>query len=278
MNIGEIRDYLVVITTSITIFGVFIKTLNNLFLDLIKSKFEPIPAKQKLYDTIIKTVMYIILVIELIFVAFIVITSIFGEYIESESIQGNSALVYFIAWILSFLIISTFGLVIFLSIKLEYILRDNYKKKNKFKKKFIKRIIKVKEKIKFFKVFKYKKKFINIINKTIAIIIAAICMIFMISDILIKDYQNASTMGLFFIIAISMFIISNSVTPVIDVVNYKYTYHLIMKSEGVVISDFFLEFEDNYLIFKNGVQRYISKHEVKEIQKILVNNKLNLFR
>lgn len=264
MDIGIIRDYLVVITTGITILGIFIKNLNNFFLDLIKSKYEPIPAKQKLFDTIIKTVTYIILIIELIFLA-LIITSIFDKYLESEPVKKNLGMLSCIAWILILLIVTTFGLTMYLSNKLAYIFRDNHGEKTKSKKKYVELLLNL-------KIFKDNKKVLNMFNKVMAIFMAAICVIFIISYILNKNFQSAGVMGLFFIIAISMFIISNSLTPAIDVVNHKYNYYMVMKSGDVLITNFFLEFEDNYLIFKNGIQRYISKQEVKEIQKRFIKN------
>lgn len=273
IEIGEIRDYLVVITTVITILGIFIKTLNNLFLDLIKSKFDPVPAKQNLYDTVIKTVTSLVFAIELLFLVGIVIVSIFGQHIDSETVQQNSPLVYCIAWMLCGLIITTFVLAIYLLNKSEKILSNGYKKNVERENKTIKPSKNFKRGMRLTKLFLDKKKVLNFFNKLLSIITSAISLLILLFFIMENDYQNSVSLGVFFIISISIFIISNSLTPFIDVVNNKYNYYIVIKSNDVFISDFFLEFENSYLIIENGIQRYINKQEIKEIKKKIIINR-----
>ncbi|WP_216820054.1 hypothetical protein, partial [Zoogloea sp. LCSB751] len=53
-----IRDIFVICTTSVTVSGICTKTLNNLFLDIVKSKYRNIPGKQALFNTVFKCIVY----------------------------------------------------------------------------------------------------------------------------------------------------------------------------------------------------------------------------
>lgn len=62
MNLSSIRDVLVIITTIATILGVCIKTLNKFFLEKIKCKYKMIPGRQSLFDTILKSIIFFIVI------------------------------------------------------------------------------------------------------------------------------------------------------------------------------------------------------------------------
>ena len=266
MKISEVRDFLVVITTIITILGVFFKAVNSFFIDVIKNSFEVIPGKNSLYNTVIKTIVYIILSIEIIIAIGIFILMIIpcsdGEL--GNNIKGTNTVYIIIKSVINMLNFALIYLIIFSERTIIYLLSEVYK------------VLGIKGKSTnnnfFEKHLKGSKNSVKKINgfKMAAIIIVSICIIFIIVFNSGKLLEERVILGIIAIFSISVYIILNSLNPIVDMLSKKYRYYIVLKNNQVYIVNFFLEFENNYLIVEEGIQRYISKQEVIEIKKVLI--------
>ena len=268
MDITKIRDYLLVATTIVTIIGVLIKTLNNFFLDIIKNNFRIIPAKQNIYDTVIKAITYTLLCIEMI----IAIPLIAGSIVNATKTESGSheftllSLLMFIVVILFiYIIISTMLVGNYLSGCLIDIFNDNRVKEIKDTNNPISKIrVYLRDKVHI----------INFINIVFSLVYTSIsCIIFVILWLNYMgtepgtDINSFLTIGVILLLSFSMFIISNSVRPALEVIYNKYIYIIKTKSDISLVCNLYFEYDEHYLVLKNGEQTFISKQEIKEIQK-----------
>lgn len=262
--ITYVRDILVIITTSITLLGVIAKTLNNLFLDCIKNTYMNVPAKQSIFDTVLKAISYIAFVIS-IFYMFIRlgVTIKYGSIgiIDSTAIPKN--MIQFIALIIAVL----FVYIIFCNIQIFLNTEQIFKKIIGYKGKYIES----RRTNKFNKFFNKHIIGINLINKIISISFAGLGIAGLIYVSISGEIQQVMSIGitilLIGIVGISMFIISNSMTPALRMLKNQDLYYVITKSE-TIICRFFLEYLDYYLIVNKDCERYISRGEIIEIRKM----------
>lgn len=263
-NMSNVRDILVIITTIITMLGVFIKALNSLFLDCIKNIYRNVPAKQSIFDAVFKSICYISLVIDIIYMFFrliIIIKSDSTGIIDNTIIPQNATQFIALSIVLLFLYLILSTGQIFISAVDE--LRRNIKPKN--------RNLKSKRTYKLKVYFNKHIIGINFINKIISISFAGLSTISIIyismSGTMQHDTGASVTIILIGIVGLSMFIISNSMTPALKMLKKQDLYYLITKSD-TIICRFFLEYLDYYLIVEDDCERYISRGEIIEIRKI----------
>lgn len=82
----------------------------------------------------------------------------------------------------------------------------------------------------------------------------------------IKNISLIAFLSLSILLNITIFIILISLKEVATIVNEEVIYILYTNKENIICK-YFLEYEEYYLIFKNGIQKYIQKCEVYEIRK-----------
>ncbi len=258
-KISLIRDTLVVITTAATILGIFIKTLNNLFLYCIRNKYINVPGKQSNFDAIARSVSYMLISVSIInsFIRLIVIIYNPSILVNTTVIPENGIQVIALISVILFAFIVIYTGQLFLhSIEearkeIEEKFKDEIKKQNK------KTI--------------FDNKWINITNETISIIfigtsIALILFVYIPNGIKVQNMSEILTITFLGLVGLSMFIISNSIRPIINTLKNEYLYYLVTKSETIVCK-FFLEYPEYYLVIEKGSERYINKSEIKEIKK-----------
>lgn len=259
-----VRDILVIITTSVTMLVVFIKALNNLFLDCIKNTYMNVPAKQSIFDTVIKTVSYIAWVISIITMFFrlvVLITYDSTGIIDNTIIPKN--IIQFIALVIAILFVYIIICTVRIFINTELKLIQTIKYKDKY--------VKSRKKYKLDEFFNKHIIGINLFNKIISafftgLSIVSIIYIFILGEIK-QSIGTGITIILIGIVGLSMFIISNSMSPVLKMLKKQDLYYVITKSE-TIICGFFLEYLDYYLVVDKNSERYISRGEIKEIRKI----------
>lgn len=267
MDRVEIRDLLIISTTMITILGVLVKTLNNFFLDSLKNLFRLVPAKQSVFDTVLKSISYGTLMIEIIIMFGMLISYIMNGPKKSEN---NSYFPESYAQVIAIIILVLFLILIISTIKIFFDVKDkviNMIQNNSEGKKQHKKFDGYKtKKIMSNKIIRK----INSINKIIALFFtggsAIILLANVISGIEEKEINSLITLIFIGVVGLSMFILSNSVSPAIDMLKNKSIYYLITKS-NVIICSFFFEYQEYYLLIENEVERYIKKAEVTEIKK-----------
>lgn len=87
-----------------------------------------------------------------------------------------------------------------------------------------------------------------------------------ISTLSVDEIYTFTTYAIISFISLTFFIILNSMREITKAIDEKCTYIIFTDAEEIACSSY-LEYNEYYLVFKNGVQRYISKSKVKEINK-----------
>lgn len=87
-----------------------------------------------------------------------------------------------------------------------------------------------------------------------------------INTLSVEEISTFTTYGIIAFISLTFFIILNSMEEIAKTLNENFTYIILMDTEEITCN-IYLEYNEYYLVFMNGVQRYISKSKVKEINK-----------
>lgn len=279
MNLSLIRDVLVVITTIITILGVFIKTLNKFFLETIKCKYKMIPGKQSLFDTILKSIIFFFVIFSGIISIIMVTYTIYkgGSNLNTNDLLDLNANVYELT---GFIIALLFYYIIFSTRIVFKVLEDLFLQKveQDFSKKYGKRknvnsssivLLKyIKKILSKFKCISIQK--VNTFNILIAmffvILSASLIITYIIKGVNKDDMESIYILSLIGIAGLICSVISISLLDVVEVVHNNYVYEIAMEQE-IIICRCYLDYDEHYLVLQGGNQRYISKGKVKEIRK-----------
>lgn len=234
----EFKEILLIITSILTIGGVFIKIFHNFFFEIVKVNRQAIPGKQSLYE--LGTAWGVLSV-----TIFSILTLIKDEL---NKIQFNNkdlvyaiALLLFIAgWITIIVIIS----VIYSKIAEDYVkYMDN---KNITKKSY--------------------KKYKMMI--WIVAVVACIYSDLWIWSIATADLKTILINGVFGVSSIMMFILAFNLKRAIrDIADVK-TYYMIYTNKEVICCKNFVECGAYYRVLENKDERFIKSNEVYEIRKI----------
>ena len=87
-----------------------------------------------------------------------------------------------------------------------------------------------------------------------------------INTLSVEEISTFATYGIIAFISLTFFIILNSMEEIAKALNENFTYIILTDTEEIACN-IYLEYNEYYLVFRNGVQRYISKSKVKEINK-----------
>lgn len=257
-----------------------IKSLNNFYIDLIKSRYKNVPGKQAVFELVVQWVGYILLSISLIlflisFISFVIV--IFSNIIliikgGATLPEGNnffesiSFQLFFGATIV--------GLFIY-SITCPFIIWKELKKW--FIRKLEKGLVR-KAKLESKKMIE-----IGICTSSILASLLIITVVITIKDgikvvknngIYIFENNISDTnmnaivsASLVILICIAVFILLNKLAEIYNVITEETSFILCTSSKEKVLCRCYLEYDDYYLMFENGTERYIKKSEVKEIRK-----------
>ena len=256
--LSTMRDVIIIFTTIITAIGIYVKTLNKLFLDIIKNEYRMIPGKNNVLDVIIKIIIYTGFVMGIIYLCieiFQIMTVPY--YIEvKEGIPTNiiQLIGFIIAIAFSFMITCT--IVSILKIK-DYLEQyDDYSKKiNLRSKNFLGRNI-------------YKLNCWNIVIESVFLGLSIfVILIFAQEDVKYLYTKTIITVLIFGIIALGALIITISLCSIMKALKEDIAYYLVTQNESIICR-FFLEYEEYYLIIMQGNEKYIRKTDVKIIRKI----------
>ncbi|MFW2504386.1 hypothetical protein [Clostridium diolis] len=279
IELNYIRDFLVAMTTIITVLGVFVKTLNKFFLETIKSRYKMIPGKQSIFDTVLKSIMVFISTVSIIF-SFIMVTYSLvkkGSNLNANELLNLSANIYeFIGFGVAMLFYYLLYGTLDVFSRLQSIFVDKFEKKStenqreskNLKKSMYSFLKHIGSKLNIFKNIGIKK--LNIINLIISAFLGSCSLILIVSYIL-KGIKKEDLESVFILVMIGMFslisfIISISLLNVVEIVNSNCIYKIVMEQE-IIICRCYLEYDEHYLVLENGNERYISKGKVKEIIK-----------
>jgi NADH:ubiquinone oxidoreductase subunit 5 (subunit L)/multisubunit Na+/H+ antiporter MnhA subunit len=255
VELSHIRDVLLSLTTLITVIGVYTKTFNKFFLDIIKSKYDNVPGQQPLFDTILKSIVYIFCGTEIV----TLITSLIFQgkdkiFNEGFNMDWNSIIAIILAILFAVLYFTFINN--FFNFRIKFI--DKFENGRTINRGEIK---KLKNRNKF-------NLYISIFYFIICIyVIGMYIQLNKTKPLTSKDINAVITIFSVAIISYTLTICCFSFKTVIKFLEDNYVYIIYFEDELIYCSSY-LEYTNYYLIIKNGKERYISKSKVKEIQKI----------
>lgn len=243
---NDIRNWLLLIGTIITMVGIGVNWINNLFINTIKVKYQSVPGKQSRFSFIIQILVYVIVLISL---ASWVKSMIYNNGAESNSLANQYTPIIIIAAILAiiFIILPIWGTIYIYSRLMEsYIAKLENRNISNLKMNYIIWI----------RIIKYSSLVIPVV-----VFLILICRMYGDNKTLIFLIGYCSFLFLFFCMLIRLenvykHIISNNI------------YILKLKDEKIVCN-LYLEYEEFYLVFEDQHERYIKKSEVSEIRKVV---------
>lgn len=265
----EIRNSLITLTTIITVLGVYIKVVDSFIINTIKSEYKNIPIKQSVFNIMITFAGYILVSLYFIFIIKGVIHIYKNGFLESFSLNVNLEkpnLGTALGLILAIAFLSTLTVVMI--------------NVGKTRSAFINKL----ENKSYEKIKRYTRG-INYYGIISAIVVNLYCIIYLYLVILtnikfvnssgiyiVENYINdeelssiAFSASMLFI-SFTSFLLLNSFREIHNAVNESKMYILFTNKETIV-ARCFLEYDEYYLIFEDGIERYIKKSEVKEIRK-----------
>lgn len=265
------RNILLVISGMSALLSIYLKTMNSFAIDIIRNKYKNVPGKQPMFNTVIKFISYCF--VGIYFVLFsLEIFDFFREKKWQPMIVnpiGKGGL-YALGAVIGILIIILPIISAIISAINLLTIKDEFRKKlesNKYNKISNSTIL------------------YNRIGIVLSIIVTILWMILL--GCIFKDginvvnnggkyifQNNVSDENMTFIvamtflaiIAITSFIVLNSLKEMYTAVNQEESY-LLKVNNYEIRCQCYLEYEEYFLIFEKGIERYIKKSEVKEIIK-----------
>ncbi len=256
---NNVKDTIVFVTTVIAVLVIYFKNVNSFFLDYIKSKYENVPGKQPLLDTVIKTIFYIIVIIEIPSAMILIAVDVTNKVRTglSTEITFNASIPVIIALIIA-------GSFFYMILRSVYVFSDCSKY-------FVRRL--------------YSKQIENennlnrknVIILVISLALTALSIVIVLLYLYVSkerqlsknDISTVITVSLIGIVSFTISIMSFSFKKIISLINSRYGYRIIIDNdEEELICRCYLEYKDYYLIIKNNEQLYINKSKVKMIKLI----------
>lgn len=261
-----LRNLLLTLTAVGAVLSFYIKVCRDFFIETVKSNYKNVPGKQSIFEIIVKWAMYSLFILDGVVILLFILTKgeILFENITNTEVQD--------LWLKVFSIV----ILIFCSSSLICTLYSFYKVKRYF-------IDKLEDKYK--KTVGIKTKIWIYISMAMSLIVFLVGSAVIILNIYIKvtlvkegrnfifinsaskdDINNYISWVAISFVCLTIYIILNSINEFAKTINENCTYIILTDAEDIVCNSY-LEYNECYLVFRNGVQRYISKSKVKEINK-----------
>ncbi|PVE17053.1 hypothetical protein DDA98_04180 [Clostridium perfringens] len=248
---------------------IVINTLDNVFMESIKSKYSYIPGKFSNFGKVINFLKMSIIIIAIILMPFYWGLVFTGKLNPSNSENGSSNI---IISIFTIIFIILFALNLFLTpwyyskVKIMFINTLEGKKNDKlnsFKISFFGIEIQFKQGKK-----DYTYKMVNF-NTTISYINLAIYIIFITGIVLVtkgnvfKEAETLATFSYFLIIGLMMSIVNSSVKKALEEIKANKEYIFIYGEDNSIVTKLYLDFKEEYLLMKEGYEIFIPKNTIK---------------
>ncbi|MGG7176211.1 hypothetical protein ACQPU1_01365 [Clostridium paraputrificum] len=231
-----IRNTLITATTIVTTLGIYVKATDNFTINTIRNKYKNVPAKQSIFNTVIKLFGYIIIISYLFLIVMIFI------YVKQIGIlESIKPKMKFEGPTISIILGIMLAVFFFISISSVFL---NF---NKIRSSFINKI----------KNESYDKvKNINIILNRAGMLTSGVVIVYWIVYV-------------FLMLRTKINIVSKNGTYIFEnnISDYEISNVIFASFVAFVCLTSFLEYDEYYLIFENGIERYIKKSEIKEIRK-----------
>lgn len=252
MGIEIIRNTLLTITAAATMISVLIKVFNDLFIEVIKSRYRNVPGQQSIIECVLKWISAITLVVDAIFVIFCSVRVIFSiiNLFNKESVNN---------YIIKFTPVNMLGGIILLLLIFEFIAIVYVFLK--FKDIFISKL-EGSEEINIGKGYLY---------ASVGSLIVAALFFLMYTLYIISTYENMSYRDLVGILSLwlhslAVIVVSSNMIKIFWDINSKEKYCIYLRNE-IKSCNLYLEYKDYYMIYENYTEIYIRKSEVTKITK-----------
>ncbi|MDB2160494.1 MULTISPECIES: hypothetical protein [Clostridium] len=261
-----LRNLLLTLTTVGAVLSFYIKVCRDFFIETVKSNYKNVPGKQSIFEIITVWVMYSSVIIYIVLVILFILTK--GSIVNIRSTDSiiQDKVVYLIATTILLLFFNSLGClgISFFKLRRYFI----YKLEGKY----IKRLG---NKMRLWIS-------VSIITSLLLFLLGIFIVVYypILQISLLKEGRNFifintlsvdeiyafATYGIISFIGLTFFIILNGMREIAKTINEKCTYIILTDTEEIACNSY-LEYNEYYLVFRNGMQRYISKSKVKEIDK-----------
>ncbi|WP_026888352.1 hypothetical protein [Clostridium beijerinckii] len=261
-----LRNLLLTLTTVGAVLSFYIKVCRDFFIETIKLNYKNVPGKQSIFEIITIWIMYSSIIIYIVWVIVFILTKGSMMNIKSTDIITQDRVAYLIAATILILFLNSFSCLVVSF----YMLRKYFI--YKLERKCIKR---VSNKMRLWiRGSKITSSLLCLIGMFVIIYYPMLQMSLLkedrnfifINTLSVEEISTFATYGIIAFISLTFFIILNSMEEIAKTLNENFTYIILTDTEEIACN-IYLEYNEYYLVFRNGVQRYISKSKVKEINK-----------
>ncbi len=263
-----VRNFILLLTTLGAVASVYIKISRDFCIELIKSRYKNVPGQQSIFEIVTVWIMYSIFVLDILMLVPLVTNLLdkfkIGDVIKASSGNNIGIIANIITFLLAIIIVNAIlgPILIYQNVKIKFI--------RKLEGDFV---LKITNRIKVW----------NSISIIAPIFVPAISLIVISYNVKIhlSKYQDnfvftnnidEEFMQIIIIILVisficaTSFVIQKSLKELIRSVDENCIYIIKVDNEEIKCNSY-LEYKEYYLLFENGMQRYISKNKVKEIKK-----------
>lgn len=245
--IDNTKNLFLLLTTLGAVIGVYLNSVNNFYFNLIKLKFKHIPIKTSVFKVIITWISIIAFFLDLIYLVYIIGNVFNGGWQKDSNI--NMTNMFSLSRVIAVIIVVGFigfivSISIFLKIRISFIEKLKTNKNINIKKNFI---------------------YINWANIISLGIISFFLLFFIVLTFVSNRYKEAISIIIFFLVLFTGFILATDLREFINAINDNYEYILIGSKEYVCKC--YIDYDEYYLLFNNGIETYIKKSDIKEIIK-----------
>ncbi|WP_346877131.1 hypothetical protein [Clostridium sp. UBA5712] len=248
----DIKEILLTMISFWTVAGFLIKVFSGFFVEKIKLKYKNVYWKQSTFEVILKWIGNMIILMYILMFCYYIKdfilnrkSSVFIKSISTPSYNVDLTVIigFIVAVMICFMILS-----ILISEEIEKLFIDKFENGNKNK-------------------VKFKYKLINTLSRVVSCVFM---IIFIVAVLGITDISTIFFTGYLAGMGIIIYLFQTGIYGVIKEIemNNIFIMHL---NKDIISCSCFLEYEDYYLVFEDGVERFVKKDEIKEIRKIDVD-------
>lgn len=263
-----IKNILLTLSALAAVIGFYIKTSSNFFIETIKSKYKNIPGKQSTFEVITKWISYIVASIY-VFVCILYLFSLFKGNGNGDnsgvSFRDYISISYLTGLAMALLFIYSFYCIlkVFPYCQETFVKILENKSNEKFDNKYIR---KIKLGITTSSIISGMLILCILITLTEGIDIVKVNGIYIFeNNITDKDIGATVLASLIVLFSTTCFIVLNSLKEIY--ININNNIYKMYTNNDDIECKCYLEYGEYYLIFKEGVETYIKKSEVKKIIK-----------
>ncbi|MBB6622045.1 hypothetical protein H7E67_01245 [Clostridium gasigenes] len=276
----SIKNFLLTLSAIAAVTSIYINRCNIFFIESVKARYKNNPYNYSIFDVVTKFINYLFVSVSVsVSVIYILqymwnIVKYIRDRFKGEVVTSSDT------DFLSFNFIIGFVFFIIILISIVYVLRNIMELFDKCKNEYINKI-----ENKEYKIINSEELKRNKNARVITIVIIAIWIMFTVTtlytgiepvksngilvfenNISKRDMVASISFSFFTFISIACYFVLDSLKRISIAINEDVVYTLVIEKESMVCK-LYLEINDYYLIFDNGIEKYIRKSDIKKIVK-----------